>query len=109
MLFQYTMSERTESRIRTDGRTYVRNIPLSVTVATLNIRGITVFVIANNVAHPWSNPFRVERCNERSNVASNITYSNFRVHVQFCCSSTMLPKYQTAHNSDFICGNHMTQ
>ena len=64
-MYQYTMSERTESRITTDGRTYVRNIPLSVTMATLNLRGITVSVIVNNATQSWSNPFRVERCNER--------------------------------------------
>ena len=57
VLYQYRVNNN--SSIETDGRTYVRNIPLSdITDATR----VSVYITINNVVHPQSKPIAIEKC-----------------------------------------------
>lgn len=66
LLYQYQPGSL--DGIETDGRTYVRNIPLN---AVRNSTLIAVYITANDTVHPQSQLFRVERCATRDTTTTS--------------------------------------
>ena len=57
VLYQYRVNNN--STIETDGRTYVRNIPLP---DTTDATRVSVYITINKIVHPQSKPVTTEAC-----------------------------------------------
>jgi len=62
--YQHTESSNMESQVKTDGRTYARNIDLPITRDTVDVLSVAIFITANSIAHPRSNSFNIVGCSE---------------------------------------------
>ena len=57
VLYQYKVDNN--STIETDGRTYVRNIPLPDITDAIRV---SVYITINGIVHPQSKPVTIETC-----------------------------------------------
>lgn len=61
IVYQYQASSfNNDSTVETNGRTYVRNIPLLS--ITRDDAKVSVFITSNGIVHPQSEPASIEKC-----------------------------------------------
>ena len=79
----YHYDDDRNSTIETDGKTYIRKIPL---FNISNIRRVSVYITINNIVHPQSKPVTIERC-----APQNITTTSMYVaECMYMCNMQLL-------------------